>query len=176
MSAFAQNRTEQPSDVSATSASSLFLTFILNGETFGLEVERVHEIIDPLPMTRVPCADAFVSSLINVRGGIVPVVDVQTRLGLRRRADAGSSRLVVIEISLEEETTRVALIVDGVNEVVEIDPSTVEQIPELGARWPSEFIRGIAMRGEELVVLLDPETLFRPHRPTVRALTREFLS
>lgn len=151
-------------------APSLVLTFTLNGETFALDVGRVHEIIDPLPMTRVPRADPFVPSLINVRGAIVPVVDVQTRLGMRRGTDERATRLVVIEVTVEDEPTKVALIVDGVNEVIEIDGASIEEIPELGARWPGEFIRGIALRGDELIVLLNTETLFRPRRGQVRAL------
>lgn len=149
-------------------AESLVLTFTLQGETFALDVARVHEIIDPLPMTRVPRADAFVPSLINVRGAIVPVVDVQTRLGMRRSADERAMRLVVIEVPIDDEPTKVAMIVDGVNEVIEIDSATIEEVPELGSRWPAEFLRGIALKGEDLVVLLNTETLFRPRRSPAR--------
>lgn len=155
---------------SSREGSSLVLTFSLQGETFALDVARVHEIIDPLPMTRVPRADPFVPCLINVRGAIVPVVDVQTRLGMRRAADEKAMRLVVIEVPSDDEATKVAMIVDGVNEVIEIDGSAIAEIPELGSRWPADFIRGIALRGDELVVLLNTETLFRPRRSPARTL------
>lgn len=154
----------------AAQRPSLLLTFALHGEVFALDVARVHEVIDPLPMTRVPRADPFVPSLINVRGAIVPVVDVQTRLGMRPRADDAATRLVVLEVAIDEEPTKVAMIVDGVNEVVEVEAAAIEEIPELGSRWPAEFIRGVAALGETLVVLLDAGTLFRPGRPAVRPI------
>lgn len=166
------NRTQDPRPQPRAGAG-LVLTFRLNGETFAIDVERVHEIIDPLPVTRVPRADPFVPSLINVRGAIVPVVDVRGRLGMRAADDGCERRFVVIETMVDDSSTRLALVVDGVSEVVEIADGAIEEIPELGARWPTEFIRGIAMRGEELVVLLNTQTLFRPGRTAARAINRE---
>ena len=146
------------------------LTFRLSGETFAIEVERVQEVIDPLPMTRVPRSDPFVPCLINVRGAIVPVLDVHHRLGMQAPPADVSSRLVVVEIPIDGENTKVALMVDEVSEVVQLDLSSVQDIPALGARWPGEVIRGLVLRGDDLIVLLNSETLFSPPTRVENAL------
>lgn len=142
--------------------SFMALTFELNGERFAVEVANVHEVIDPLPLTIVPNADPFAPGLINARGAVVPVLDLQHRLGFSRREQTPDTRFVVLEAELDEDRTKFAIIADSVHEVVEIEESRIQPAPELGMKWQPEFIRGIAQKDDGLLIFLNKETIFRP--------------
>jgi purine-binding chemotaxis protein CheW len=138
------------------------LTFRLQGEVFALDVARVHEIIDPLPMTRVPRADPFVPGLINVRGSVVPVVGLRQRLGMPPGERTEDTRMVVLEIQLGEDTTKIALEADSVDQVIEIETASIEPVPEIGITWPTGFLAGVAKRDSDLIIVLRAETVFAP--------------
>ena len=157
---------DQPSEGShATSDSGSFmaLTFELHGERFAVEVANVHEVIDPLPLTIVPNADPFAPGLINARGAVVPVLNLQHRFGMPEHEPTQDTRFVVLETEIEEDKTKFAMIADSVHEVVEIDESTIQPAPELGLKWQPEYIRGIAEKDRRLLIFLNTETIFRPN-------------
>lgn len=142
---------------------NMMLSFKLKGERFGLTVSHVNEILDPIEETIVPRAGALSPALINVRGSVVPLVDVRGRLGIPEVDPVPeTARFVVLDLPICGEETRLAIRVDGVDEVIEANEARLETIPELGARWPSEYIKGVARSGEDLVVILNPDTLFDP--------------
>lgn len=153
---------EQVSDASAQANSFMALTFELEGEVFAVAVAHVHEVIDPLPVTHVPNADPFAPGLINVRGAVVTVLNLQHRLGMERGQATQDTRFVVLEMQLGEERPKFAMVADRVHEVVEIALDTIKPAPELGMRWPAEFIRGIVQSPKGLVILLDTESVFCP--------------
>lgn len=138
------------------------LTFTLEGETFGVEVGLVDEIVDPQPMTRVPNADPFAPALINVRGSIAPVVDLRHRLGMGPAEVLPTSRMLVLDLVVEGEVVRAALLADSVDAIADVAVEEVEAVPELGVRWPVECFRGVAKKDGTLVVLLDERTAFPP--------------
>ncbi|MEM1343970.1 MAG: chemotaxis protein CheW [Pseudomonadota bacterium] len=143
-------------------ARRTLLTFRLQGEIFAIEVERVREIIDPLPAIRVPHASAFAPGLINVRGSVVPVVALRQRLGIAPAERTADSRMVVLDVALGEETTRLAIEADAVEQVLDLDANAIEPVPEIGVGWPTGYLAGIAKRGGDLVVLLKTEAVFEP--------------
>jgi purine-binding chemotaxis protein CheW len=145
-----------------TSSVQQALTFTLEGETFGVEVGLVDEIVDPQPMTRVPNADPFAPALINVRGTIVPVVDLRRRLGAEPAEATESSRMLVLNLEVGGEPIKAALTADAVHDIVEVAVEEVESVPELGVRWPVEYFRGVAKKDGALVVLLDERTSLTP--------------
>ena len=148
------------------------LVFGIAGEAFALPVATIHEVIDPLPVTPVPNAPPHAPGLINVRGIVTPVIDVRLRLRIPPgRAPAGAGRIIVLELPVDGATTRVAITADAVHEVIETDAAALEPIPDLGTRWPAQFVRGVTRHDGTLVVLLDPETLFAPDsdRPAAHA-------
>lgn len=141
------------------------LIFGLAGESFALPVSAIHEVIDPLPVTRVPNAPPHAPGLINVRGIVTPLVDVRLRLHIPQPAHSATRRLgriIVLELPVGGVMTRVAIRADVVQEVIELRSSQLEILPDLGARWPAQFVRGVARHDGTLVVLLEPETLFAP--------------
>lgn len=152
---------------SVATGPQTLLTFGLMGELFGIAVAHVQEIIDPLPTIHVPGASDFARGLVNVRGSVVPVVDLRQRLRMPERSETGDSRLIVLEILLEGERTKLAIVADSVETVVDISAEDIEPVPEIGIRWPVQYLDGVARRDGDLVILLRPEVLFRPADPKV---------
>ncbi len=128
----------------------------LRDESYGLDIGSVYEIIRFQECTAVPTAPTFVDGVINLRGRIIPVVDLASRFGLPRSATTGSTRIVVADA----RDTRVGLVVDGVTEVLMVSEDAVQPTPEVASGYDSTYIRGIAKLGHELVILLDLGALF----------------
>lgn len=150
----------RPGDPPAS--GTMALAFRLDGEAFGVVVDRVNEILDPQTPTPVPNAGPFAGGLINVRGVVVPVLDLRWRLGLAPGTRCQTSRFIVLEHEIDGAPTRLAFEADAVEEVIEVDPKSLERVPDLGARWPQVFLRGAIRRDDDLVILLDTTTLFSP--------------
>jgi purine-binding chemotaxis protein CheW len=143
-----------------TSETMQVLTFDLDGETFALDAGVVREVLDVAAETSVPGAPAFVDAVINFRGRIIPMADLRTAFGLERRAANIDSRVVVIEYDLDGDPTLIGLRTDKVHEVTEIDTAELEPPPRVGLRWRSDFIRGLARRNGDLIVVPDLDQVF----------------
>ncbi|MEE2861487.1 MAG: chemotaxis protein CheW [Pseudomonadota bacterium] len=146
----------------AASRREMVLIFRLMGEAFALSVSCVHEILDPIPPTVVPNAPAFAPALVNVRGAIVPLIDIRRRLDMPPAPADAASRLIVLELPVSGVPTRLAILCDAVEEVFEADTAALETVPSLGARWPEIYVKGVVRHTGDLVILLDTDTLFRP--------------
>ncbi|MET0258151.1 MAG: chemotaxis protein CheW [Methylobacterium sp.] len=137
-----------------------YLTVALGDDLFGLKVALVHEVLDPPAMTRIPNAPSFAPGLINVRGNVLPLVDLRARFGMERTDDTQASRVIVSEVSTAGgETFQVAIKTDAVYEVIHVRESDVSAMPEYGSRWPSRYLDGVVRQGDRFVVLLDVERL-----------------
>ncbi|EME69552.1 CheW protein [Paramagnetospirillum caucaseum] len=136
------------------------LTLALSGEAFALEATIVREILDLVPITTVPNAPRYATGLINVRGKVVPLVDLRVRLGMTVEPRTIDTRIVVIEATLDGELTMVGLLADKVYEVAEINMQSIESTPKVGMRWPPEFIRGIGRRNGGFLIILDIDRVF----------------
>ncbi|MEL6264255.1 MAG: chemotaxis protein CheW [Pseudomonadota bacterium] len=146
----------------ARAAERLVLAFSLEGERFALDVSNVSEVLDPLPATAVPNAGAFAPAVLNVRGAVVPLVDIRQRLGMAPAASDAPQRLLVLDLTVAGEPTRVAMMADDVESIVELPAGAVEPVPALGIRWPAAFIEGVARHRDDILILLDQETVFPP--------------
>ena len=131
----------------------------LGEEKFALDAGLVREIIDPVPVTRVAGARAFVPSVINVRGNVIPLADLRIRFGMPQLDDSADTRIVVIEIELDNEPVLVGVTADKVYEVTEISQTDVQQTPRVGMHWKPEFIRFIAKWREEFVIVPNMERI-----------------
>jgi len=136
------------------------LTLALGGEIFAIEAGIVHEILDLSPVTDVPGARAFVAGLINVRGKVVALADLRLKFGMPAPPPTPDTRVVVVEIDLEGETTVVGLLADKVYEVTTIAHASIEQTPDIGMKWPAEYIKGIGQRGSDFIVIPEIARLF----------------
>lgn len=131
----------------------------LGEEKFALDAGLVREIIDPVPVTRVAGARAFVPSVINVRGNVIPLADLRIRFGMPQLDNSADTRIVVIEIELDNESVLVGVTADKVYEVTEISQTDVQQTPRVGMHWKPEFIRFIAKWREEFVIVPNMERI-----------------
>ena len=150
------------------------LTLGLERETFALETEMVREVLDRVPISEVPNARPFVRGLINVRGKVVPVVDLKRKFGMGATEATTDSRVIVLEIELKGQPVLIGLLADRVHEVVELPAAALEAAPTLGMRWRAEFIRAIGKRGDDFIIVLDIERVFASeesplHRPQGRS-------
>ena len=145
----------------ATADALQVLTFDLQGETFAMDASVVREVIDLAPETRVPGAAPFVDAVINFRGRVIPLADLRLAFGMKPGEPTVDSRIVVIEFELKGgDATQVGLRADKVHEVTLLPLADTETAPSVGLRWRADFIRCLAKRGGELVVVPDLAQIF----------------
>jgi len=137
-----------------------YLTFMLGDEVFALDVSQVREVLDLTTITKVPRAPEFMRGVINVRGSVVPVVDMRVKFGLPGTDDTSDTRIIVMELAVDGEMSALGALADSVQEVAEMDPEQIEPPPKIGMRWKTEFIRGIGKRNDEFVIILDGDRVF----------------
>ncbi len=146
--------------VSGITETALYLTFQLEDEAFALDVSQVREILDITAITKVPRAPDFMRGVINVRGSVVPVIDLRMKFGMPQVEGTVDTRIIIMEISLEGKTTVLGAIADSVNDVLELEPGQIEDTPEIGSRWRSEFIKGIGKRDDRFIIIIDIDRVF----------------
>lgn len=127
----------------------------LGGEFFAIEASAVREILDPVPVTDVPGARAFVSGVINVRGRIVPLADLRVQFEMPVTPPTTDTRIIVLEVDLDGDPTVVGILADKVYEVTQIAAGALEEAPRIGMRWRPEFIRFIGKRRDDFIVVPD---------------------
>jgi purine-binding chemotaxis protein CheW len=149
-------------DTSAESIERLgqYLSFRLDGELFAMDVACVREVIDRTEMTRIPRMPEFMRGVINLRGNVVPVVDLRMKFGIGQVESTVDTCIVVLEVKMDEEATVVGALVDAVEEVFELGPSQIEPPPKMGTRLNTEFIEGMGRIEDEFVILLDADRVF----------------
>ena len=146
--------------VSGITETALYLTFILEDETFAIDVSQVREVLDMSRITRVPRSPDFLRGVINVRGTVVPVVDFRLKFGMPGADATVHTRIMILEIPLDNKTVVVGAIADSVNDVIEFEPDRIEPPPEIGSRWRSDFIKGIGKRDNKFVMIIDVGMVF----------------
>ena len=140
--------------------TSLYLTFKIETEVFALEVGQVREVLDLSPVTKVPRTADYMRGVINVRGNVVPVVDLRRKLGIEEATATKDTRIVVMELNVEGEHTIVGALADSVHEVLELNPEQIEDSPKIGSRWRTDFIKGIGKQNDEFIIILDIDRIF----------------
>ncbi len=136
------------------------LTFDMQGETFAIEAGLVREILDHIPETPVPGAPNMVGGVVNFRGRVIPLADLHMAFGFAPAKESLDSRVVVIEFALDGESTLVGLKADKVNEVTILEKASTESAPRVGMRWRQDFIRCLAKRDGDFIVVPDLERVF----------------
>lgn len=132
----------------------------LAGEIFALDARQVREILDPIPVTKVPGAQSYVSSILNVRGKVIPLADLRLRFGMSPASITPDSRFIVLEIDFAGEPITIGIVADKVYEVTELDTSSLQKAPPIGMHWQPEFIAGIGKWNEEFIVVPNLEKIF----------------
>jgi purine-binding chemotaxis protein CheW len=131
------------------------LTFFVHGEEYAVEVLRVREVIAALPLTRVPATPPSIRGVVNLRGTVVPVVDLGLRFGQGELATSKLTCIVLVDVVEEGITAGMGLLVDQVNQVIELDDASMEPVPPFGVHVRLDFLQGMGAAGDKFVMVLD---------------------
>ena len=127
------------------------VTFALGSEEYGVDIAQVQEINRMVTIINVPRAPQFMEGVINLRGQLIPIIDLRTRFGMERSERTKNTRIVVTEIG----NKRIGMVVDSVSEVLRIPVEQIEDAPDLVAGVDTEYIRGVGKMGDRLIIMLD---------------------
>lgn len=144
----------------AAEAPAQYLTFTLGEEVFAMDIRTVREIIQYGPMTTVPLMPDFVRGVINLRGAVVPVIDLQSRFGRPRATVDKKTCIVIFDALRDAKRVELGLLVDAVNEVIDITPEQIEPPPNFGSAAGRDFIQGMGKVGNRFVIILEPDKAF----------------
>ena len=132
-----------------------YLTLGLDGETFGIGIRNVREILDMRPISKMPHAPDFLLGMIDVRGTSYPVVDLRTKLDLPNVPATEATRIIILDVPMEQRSVSVGFVADCVYEVAGIDESQIEPPPSVGGRWKSDYLAGIGRKQDGFVIIFD---------------------
>jgi purine-binding chemotaxis protein CheW len=135
------------------------LTFTLGAETYGVDILRVQEIRGWSPVTRIPQSPPHVLGVLNLRGSIVPIVDMRMRFSLDQAEYTAVTVIIVLSVESASGRRDIGVVVDGVSDVIDVDNAQVKPPPDLGGQVNTEFIRGLAAVSDHMVMLLDIDKL-----------------
>ncbi len=146
----------EQNDTSMQNLAGKYLTFNLGGEFYGLEIMKVQEIIKIINVTSVPRTPEFVRGVVNLRGKVIPVIDLRLKFKIEAQKDTEKTCIIVVQVKGKEETeTIIGIIVDEVSEVLEISEQEIEPTPSFGAAIDTGFILGMGKVGEKVMSMLD---------------------
>lgn len=134
------------------------LTFSLAGEEYGVDILAVREIRCWSRVTRIPQTPDYVLGVLNLRGAVVPIMDLRLRFGLQRESYGDDTVMIVVAIG----DRLFGIVVDAVSDVIDIDPAAIKPVPDMGAVVDTRYLKGLATHVERMVMLLDVEKLMRP--------------
>jgi purine-binding chemotaxis protein CheW len=137
-----------------------YLTFELGQETFALEVSYVREILELTNVTKVPKTPDFMTGVINLRGSVVPVLDLRLKFGMTTAEKTVNTCIVVVEVSVGNEKTIIGALVDSVQEVFELEPDQIEPPPRIGTQLRTDFIRGMGKKDDQFIIILNIDEVF----------------
>lgn len=146
------------STVAATAEAAQYLTVNLGNEEYGVDILAVREIRGWTPVTRIPQAPSYVLGVLNLRGAIVPVLDLRLRFGLTREEYTATTVCVIVMVA----SRQFGIVVDAVSDVVEVAPGGVRPVPDMGTTVDTEYLKGLTSVGERMVLLLDVDRLLQP--------------
>ena len=139
-----------------------YLTFHLGREEYGIEILKVREIVALMEITAVPLTARHIRGVVNLRGKIIPVVDMRRKFGLPEAAATRENCIITVVVEGKEGEVLTGLLVDGVSEVTQVAASDVEPVPSLGGDMPLDFVTGLSKTKGRVVVLLDMDKVMQP--------------
>jgi len=139
-----------------------YLSFVLGGEEYGLEILKVQEIIGIMDVTRVPRTPGYVRGVINLRGRVIPVVDLRGKFKMDSIDDTEKTCVIVVQVTRDDQTVTMGVIVDEVSEVLSFTQEQIEPSPSFGGGMDeAEYITGMGKLGKKVVILLDVDKVLR---------------
>jgi purine-binding chemotaxis protein CheW len=146
--------------VNAITETRQYLTFKLGNEVFAIEVAKVREVLDLTTITQVPRTPEFMAGVINLRGAVVPVVDLRLCFDMSKTANTRNTCIVVVEVLLDNESTIIGALADSVEEVIDLEPEQIQPAPRIGTQIRVDFIKGMGRRDVNFIMILDIDRVF----------------
>lgn len=137
-----------------------YLTFRLDEEVYALDIGKVREVLDLTTITKVPRTPEFMRGVINLRGSVVPVVDLRIKFGMSKTEKTVNTCIIIVEVTIDNETTILGALADSVQEVMDLEPDHIEPAPKIGTRLNTEFIKGMGKKDNRFVIILDIDKIF----------------
>jgi len=137
-----------------------YLTFKLGDEVFATDVAKVREVLDFTTITKIPRTPDFMSGVINLRGNVVPVVDLRLCFEMSKTVKTVNTCVVVVEMLLDGESTVIGALADSVEEVIDLEPEQIEPAPKIGTQIRTDFIKGMGKRDAQFIMILDIDRIF----------------
>ncbi|MBI1912713.1 MAG: chemotaxis protein CheW [Deltaproteobacteria bacterium] len=146
--------------VAAITETTQYLTFKLEDEVFAVDISQVREVLDFTSITKVPRTPDFMRGVINLRGSVVPVVDMRLKFEMSKTEQTVNTCIIIAEINLDGEKIILGALADSVQEVIELEPGQIEPPPRIGTRLNTEFIRGMGKRDDNFIIILEIDKIF----------------
>jgi purine-binding chemotaxis protein CheW len=137
-----------------------FLTFKLGDEVFALDITKVREVLDFTTVTRVPRTPDFMRGVINLRGSVVPVVDLRLKFGMEKTEQTVNTCIIISEVTVDGDTTVLGALADSVQEVMDLEPGNIAPAPRIGTKLRTDFIKGMGRQNDRFVMILDIDRVF----------------
>ncbi|VAW52504.1 Positive regulator of CheA protein activity (CheW) [hydrothermal vent metagenome] len=154
------NEIEEHENTSTHDEVIQYLTFTLDNEAFATEISRVREVLEYTQITRVPCAPEYMMGVINLRGSVVPVVDLRLQFGMATSDLTVDTRVIIIEVIIDGKTTVLGTLADSVQEVIDLKREQMEPAPSIGTRINNSFISAMGKLDDQFVIILDMNRIF----------------
>jgi purine-binding chemotaxis protein CheW len=137
-----------------------YLTFRLDEEIFALDITKVREVLDYTTVTRVPQTPDFMRGVINLRGSVVPVVDLRLKFGMSATESSVNTCIIITEVQVDNETVVLGALADAVQEVLDLDAGSIAPPPRIGTKLRTEFIKGMGKQNDRFIIILDVDKVF----------------
>ena len=137
-----------------------FLTYKLGDETFALDITKVREVLDFTTVTKVPRTPEFMRGVINLRGSVVPVVDLRLKFGMTKTENGVNTCIIITEVTVDGDTTILGCLADSVQEVLDLDEEHIAPPPRIGTKLRTEFIKGMGKQDDRFIIILDIDKVF----------------
>jgi len=146
--------------IATITETTQYLTYKLGDEVFALDITKVREVLDFTAVTKVPRTPEFMRGVINLRGRVVPVVDLRLKFGMTRTENSVNTCIIITEVTVDADTTIMGCLADSVQEVLDLEPEHIAPAPKIGTKLRTDFIKGMGKQGDRFVIILDIDKVF----------------
>ncbi|MBF0448525.1 MAG: chemotaxis protein CheW [Magnetococcales bacterium] len=158
MNDFNQEKTVE--DQELTTTTTQYLTFLLDDEVFAVDISKIREVLEFSSVTKVPRTPLFMRGVINLRGSVVPVVDMRAKFLMPQTEKTVNTCIIILEIMTDDGVTVMGALADSVQEVMELEPGKIEPPPKIGTRLRSDFLLGMGKQSGKFIMILDIDKIF----------------
>ncbi|MBF0185899.1 MAG: chemotaxis protein CheW [Magnetococcales bacterium] len=146
--------------VTSITETTQFLTFTLADEVFAIDISRIKEVLEYTPLTKVPRTPESMCGVINLRGSVVPVIDLRLTFGMPKSERTVNTCVIIIEVTVNGQQIVLGAMADSVKEVMSLEPDQIDPPPKIGSKLRTEFIRGMGKAGNHFIIILDTDRIF----------------